>query len=154
MSNSFLGPAAEQFNVARDAYRDARNEQRKIIVEVLKTAGFKVKARGNAGRGLGNYTSGGRLAPPFDLSNWMWVEGQRDDIFVVVSLQVLDQDPKSMNIHALIDRIGVDVFRESDAVDDDDPLFERTTTPLQLPLSDETITQFIALVEQKILDLK
>lgn len=84
----------------------------------------------------------------------MWVEGQRDDIVVVVSLQVLDQDPNSMNIHALIDRMGVDAFRESDNVDEDDPLLERATTSLQLPLSDETVTQLIALVEQKVLDLK
>lgn len=40
MSDISLTLAIGQFNAAREAYRDARNEQRKIIAETLKAAGF------------------------------------------------------------------------------------------------------------------
>lgn len=123
-----LTAVAEQFIAARDAYRDARNTQRKIIAEALTAAGFTVKSSGNAGRGLVRYMSSGQLAPPFDLSNWMWVEGQRTGVNVVITLQTLDQDPRSLNIHALIDRIGVNVYRDGDPIAPEDPLRENTTT--------------------------
>ncbi len=152
MSDTSLTLAIGQFNAARDAYRDARNEQRKFIADALKAAGFTVKSHGAAGRGLAKYTSGRRLDPPFNLSNWMWVEGCRNDIIVLVTLQTLDQDPNSMNVHALIDRVGIDVFRESDTVVED-PLYEYRTSSFQLPLSDESLAQLIARVEQNILGL-
>lgn len=142
-------PSVVAFNAARDAYREARNAQRLKIIDALKSAGFDVKTRGNAGRGLKKYTSGARLVPPFDLSGWMWVEGQRDDVHVTVSSQVLDQDPNSLNVHALMDRIGVAVFRADDPIDESDPLFERATTGLQLPLDAESLAALVALVEEK-----
>lgn len=150
MSESSTGTSSQRFLDARNSYSSARNEQRLLIIDVLKSAGFDVKTRGNAGRGLSKYTSGGRLTPPFDLSGWMWVEGEREGVFVVVSLQVLDQDPNSMNVHALIDRIGVDVFRPDTPVDESDALFERATTGLQLPLDDNGRAALLALIEQKV----
>lgn len=142
-------PSVVAFNAARDAYREARNAQRLKIVAALKSAGFEVETRGSAGRGLKTYTSGSRLTPPFDLSGWMWVEGQRGAVHVTVSLQVLDQDPNSLNVHALMDRIGVAVFRASDPIDESDPLFERATTSLQLPLDARDIATLLALVEER-----
>ena len=150
MAVSVQDQSAQAFVGARDAYRNARNTQRLLIVEALKSAGFDVKTRGNVGRGLSNYTSGGRLTPPFDLSNWMWVAGERDDVDGMVSLQVLDQDPKSMNVHALMDRVGVEVYRADDPVDENDPLFERATTELQLPLDSDSIATLVSLIERKI----
>ena len=150
MTDGVQDQSALVFVEARDAYRNARNMQRLLIVEALKSAGFEVKTRGNAGRGLLKYTSGGRLTPPFDLSNWMWVTGERDDVFVMVSLQVLDQDPKSMNVHALMDRVGVEVYRADDPVDENDPLFERATTELQLPLDSDSLATLVSLIEQKV----
>ncbi|PPH37218.1 hypothetical protein C5C53_07845 [Rathayibacter sp. AY1E3] len=79
----------------------------------------------------------------------MWVEGQRGEAHVTVSLQVLDQDPNSLNVHALMDRIGVSVFRASDPIDESDPLFERATTGLQLPLDAESLAALLALVEKR-----
>ncbi|MCQ9384679.1 hypothetical protein NQ038_11505 [Brevibacterium sp. 50QC2O2] len=137
------------FQKARAGYVTARNAQRNLIAGALKAAGFSVKTRGIAGRGLRNYTSGGRLDPPFDLSNWMWVAGQRDDVFVTVSLQTLDRDPNSGNIHALMDRIGIDVYRADDPVDAQDPLSEKSTTGLQLPLDHKGLSDLISLVEQR-----
>jgi len=145
-----VSSSTDSFISARDAYRGARNAQRLLIVDALTSAGFTVKTRGTAGRGLTKYTSGGRLTPSFDLTNWMWVEGRRDGVYVMVSLQVLDQDPNSLNVHALIDRVGVDVFRETDPIDGSDPLYERATTTLELPLRAEDLLQLVALVEKKI----
>lgn len=79
----------------------------------------------------------------------MWVEGQRDEVFVTVSLQVLDQDPNSLNVHALMDRIGVAVFRADDPIDESDPLFEHATTEFLLPLDSSGIAALVALVEKK-----
>lgn len=143
-------PSVVAFNAARDAYRDVRNVQRLKVIDALKSVGFEVKKRGSAGRGLKKYTSGSRLVPPFDLSGWMWVEGQRGEAHVTVSLQVLDQDPNSLNVHALMDRIGVAVFRASDPIDESDPLFERATTDLQLPLDAESLAALLALIEQRV----
>lgn len=150
MTDRSQDPSGQAFLEAREAYRAARDSQRLLIIEALQSAGFEVKTRGNAGRGLRKYTSGGRLKPPFDLSNWMWIAGERDGVLVMVSLQVLDQDPKSLNLHALIDRIGVDAYRIDDPIDETDPLFERSTTPLQLPLDAQGLAALISLIEQKI----
>ena len=149
MSDRRRTPETQDFDAARDAYRQARNDQRLLIVDALKSAGFTVKTRGNAGRGLTKYSSGGRLAPPFDLSGWMWVAGERAEVFLTVSLQVLDQDPSSLNVHALMDRIVVHVFRAGDEIDNTDPLLERATTDLQLPLNTAEIETLLALIEAK-----
>lgn len=142
--------ANQAFRDARDVYRSARNEQRRLIVDALTRAGFTVKTRGHARRGLTTYSSGGRLAPPFDLSNWMWVEGERGEHRVVVRLQVLDQDPNSKNIHALIDRLGISVSRSGVSVDDGSPLFEDATTSLELPLNDEDLAEIVSIIEERI----
>ncbi|MDO5080120.1 hypothetical protein [Buchananella hordeovulneris] len=139
----------QEFLAARAAYRQQRWEQRRQLVSALKQAGFKVKTGGGAGRGRKNYTSGGRLNPPFDLSDWLWVQGSREGTEVTVSLQVLDCDPHSGNVHALLDRIGVDVYRDGDPVDPDDPLYEKATTQFELPLSDEDVAALVKLIEDK-----
>ena len=141
--------AAQKFHAARDAYKQARLAQRKVIVEALRKAGFEVRNGGNAGRGVKNYTSGGRLNPPFDLSGWMWVAAHRGDVHVLVSLQVLDQDPRSLNIHALMDRVGVEVFRDGDSFDSDDPLFESAITGFELPLTQEEVDSLVSMVEAR-----
>ncbi|GAA2181070.1 hypothetical protein GCM10009785_14470 [Brooklawnia cerclae] len=143
----------QQFLEARAAYLKSRRDQRGRVVEALRAEGFEVKNRGNAGRGLTSYTSGGRLEPSFDLSGWLWVEARRGDVIVVVSLQTLDQDPKSKNIHVLMDRIGVDVFRDGDPVDPADPLREKTTTRFELPLSSADLAGLVALVKQRVAGL-
>lgn len=148
MSHRLPDPAAtERFREARAAYMHARNEQRLLIADALDSAGFNVKRRGSAGRGLPNYTSGRRLNPPFDLSNWMWVEAERDGVTVTVTLQVLDQDPNSSNLHALVDRIGVHAIREGHPAGDTDPLCERATTDLQLPLLAEDLDALLILID-------
>lgn len=124
------------FEEAKIAYVVARKQQRSKIRDSPKQAGFKVKISGSAGQGICKYTSGKLLDSPFDLSNWMWVESGRDSVLILVTLQVLDQDPKSLHIHALMDRIGVQIFSGNTAILGDDLLFEKCTTEFTLPLSD------------------
>lgn len=144
----------QEFIEARHAYRRARSGQREKIIEALRSEGFDVTKRG--GRGSSEYTSGKRLSPSYDLSDWMWISANRGDVHVMVSLQVLDQDPdpRSKNIHALMDRIGVDIFRDGDPIDPDDPLREGCTTSFELPLSETDLKKLLALVEQKIVGLR
>lgn len=85
------------FKEAKIAYVVARKQQRSKIRDSPKQAGFKVKISGSAGQGICKYTSGKHLDSPFDLSNWMWVESGRDSVLILVTLQVLDQDPKSLH---------------------------------------------------------
>lgn len=92
------------------------------------------------------------MDPPFDLSGWMWVEARRDDVGIIVSLQTLDQDPQSLNIHVLMDRIGVGVFGDTDNPDVGGPLFEANTTGLELPLTPEDLEELLTLVETRIAD--
>lgn len=137
------------FQQAKAMYIAARKKERARIRSALQGAGFQVKSGNNAGQGLRSYTSGGRLSPPFDLSNWMWIEAQRDGIWVIVSLQVLDQDPHSLNIHALMDRVGFQVLSEESADPDTDPLFEKCTTGFTLPLTDADLHELIAFIESQ-----
>jgi hypothetical protein len=121
-----------------------------MIVEALYEAGFAVQNRGYAGRGRKDYTSGGRLKPPYDLSNWMWIAAFRDGAYVSITLQVMDQNPAFGSIHALIDRLGVEVYRAGDPLDPDDPLREKHTTAFELPLSDEDMAALLDMIESKI----
>lgn len=134
----------ENFIEPRAAYRAARVEQRALIVDALKGAGFSVKNRGRAERGKIDYTSGGWLNPPYDLSDWLWVQAQRDGITLVVTLQVLDQDPNSINVHVLMDRIGVKIARDGDSSK------RVVTTQFELPLATSDLSDLLALILSKI----
>lgn len=135
------------FQQAKEAYVAARKLERERIRQALKAEGFVVKVRGNAGQGKEKYTSGHRLTPPFDLSNWMWVEAKCNGITVLVTLQVLDRDPDSRNIHALMDRIGIRVVNDKLRYPDDDPLFEACTTKFTLPLSDTELSELVSTIK-------
>lgn len=101
-----------EFVEVRDKYKQLREEERKALSSFLSThkeiqaAGLRVVG-GVAGRGKSKYTSGGRIAP-FDLSNWKWVEVKDGGKFsCIISLNMPEIDPKTQNIHALYDRVGL-----------------------------------------------
>ena len=95
-------------------YEGSREAERKGLSDFLvdnskiKEAGLTVKTRGRAGKGWTSYTSGGRIAP-YDLSNWKWVELNHieRDFTCIVSLNMIETDPKTGNTHCLYDRIGL-----------------------------------------------
>ncbi|MFC5370768.1 hypothetical protein [Arcanobacterium bovis] len=90
--------------------------------------------------------SGRRLDPPFDLTGWQWVEAWRDDVQVLVNLQSLDKDPNSGDVHALVDRISVEVNLGGKRATPRDPLVEQAPTAFELPLSEEDLEELVRVV--------
>jgi hypothetical protein len=97
----------DEFNEIKRKYAYIREIQRHLIVSYLNSCGKGFRAEIKGGSGRKNYTSGGNLKKPYDLSNWKWVKVQRGASIVLVTLNKLDRDPHSGNIHALYDRIGI-----------------------------------------------
>lgn len=90
----------------RDEYEKQREQQRVELRkylsahEGLKAAGLEVLTRG--GKGSINYRGN------YDLRNWKWVTVKSADGFdCAVSLNMLDIDPDTKDIHSLYDRIGL-----------------------------------------------
>lgn len=101
------------FPQIRDEYERQRELERVSLAGYLsahdgiRAAGLSVVTTANAGKGRADYTAQGRI-PAFDLRNWKWVRITGADGFdCVVSLNMLDIDPTSKNIHSLYDRIGL-----------------------------------------------
>lgn len=78
------------------------------------------------------------------------MDGERDGVQVCVTLQVLDQDPNSRHIHALMDRVGVMVHPAGKPTETPDSLHESSTTTLDLPLDDAKLAELMALVERQV----
>ncbi len=112
-----------------------REIQRRVIISYLRSKGLDVNARG--GRGRSDYTAGGRLGKPFDLSIWKWlvVFGARG--WVSISLQPIDLSldfktgRRPLNFHAFIDRLGYRRYRRGDP---EERAFEWIYTDIDLPM--------------------
>lgn len=97
----------------RTIYEALREEERIKLNEYLRAnkkirdAGLYVVSGGLAGKGSYRYKYH-RKIQPFDLRNWKWVEVKSKDGFdCVISLNMLEIDPRTKNIHSLYDRIGL-----------------------------------------------
>lgn len=103
----------------REAYKILREEERQKLSEYIKgrswvakpkNPGLKVVSGRSAGKGHDDYTAKGRIAK-YDLTNWKWVEMRTgktaEDFNCVISLNMVEVDPDSGNVHALYDRIGL-----------------------------------------------
>ena len=95
------------FRDVKKAYTDCREAERVKIKKHLKGKGFTVWSGDKEGKGIPRYTSGGRLAPAFYLSNWKWLEALDEERYYFISLQAFDRDPNSQNYHVLMDRLGL-----------------------------------------------
>lgn len=117
------------YNEVRKQYIKERNKERKKIIKyVFEDMGYKVKKSANAGHGSTKYTSGGQMKE-FDLSYWMWVEGEKAGKTCSVYLQSFDRDPNGeQNYHVLLDRLSIQI---GDG--------EIKRTEIDLPLDDEKI---------------
>lgn len=136
------------FEKIKQDYEKARQEQRQRIVEYLKDNGYTVVDGWAAGKGRRNYTSGGTLKRPYDLSNWKYIQAQKNSNQFFISLQSFDHDPNSGNQHVLMDRIGIyhyigDRKKEYDAFD---AFSKMRTTELELPLSEEDKKTLVGLL--------
>ena len=137
------------FHTAKGNYEELREEERKGLANYLSSnqeirdAGITVKTRGRAGKGLTAYTSGGRIAP-YDLSNWKWVELNHTDhdFTCLVSLNMVETDPKSGNTHCLFDRIGLYITYQRDGCYYKADIY----TDINLPLDNEAKEKIVALI--------
>lgn len=103
----------------REAYNILRERERQKLIDYFKGLGWiakpkspgpKVITAGNAGKGLPDYTSKGKIVA-YDLTNWKWVEIRTGkaptDFDCVISLNMIETDPGTGNAHALVDRVGI-----------------------------------------------
>lgn len=134
------------FQYIRTVYEALREEERIKLNEYLREskviadAKLRVVAGGLAGKGSYRYKSN-RKVRAVDLRNWKWVEVKSKDGFdCVISLNMLDFDPKTKNIHSLYDRIGF--------VLSPDPK-DWVHTSIDLPLSEEDMKEIARLVKEQ-----
>ena len=157
----------EEFLKIKSAYKSARTEERESIIDFLLnkkdndgnliflkekdgTDTF-VKTRGGSGRP--NYSSGGTLSRPYDLSNHMYIDLSYKGNEILISLQSFDIDPNSHNLHVLYDRIGIIFWKyeESDNKDEEpdnelkvsDDFLKMETTNWELPLSEADMEEMV-----------
>lgn len=102
-----------EFQKIKNEYQSLREKEREKIVDFLNLNGFKgekgkpISKHYKSGKGVFNYTSGSTLEKPYDLRIWKYIEAYKDDKYFIISLNALDKDPNSNNIHALFDRISI-----------------------------------------------
>lgn len=155
------------FEDIKNEYNKLRNEERQKIVEKLVKRGFNA----NGHQGTWNYTSRGKIKPHYNLGMWKWIVARKGTITAVISLQTLEQDSKTKNIHVLFDRISVDVFKDnegnilSESSDSyfqsiksrynvenvfDSGFVEKTIMDLELPLKEDDLERLVDIIERKI----
>ena len=131
------------FRYIRMVYEALREEERIKLNKYLKEhPGIKdeklrVVSGALAGKGSYQYKYA-KDVEPFDLRNWKWVEVKSKDGFdCVISLNMLETDPRTQNTHSLYDRIGLICVSQPK---------ELVHTSMELPLSEEDMDQIAQLV--------
>lgn len=138
-----------RFQDAKDAYTKLREKERIRIVKHLKINGYDVVSGSRAGKGIAKYTSGKRMNPSFDLSNWKYIEAYKDNNLFFISLQAFDVDPVSNNYHILMDRLGIYKYAGHELKDIKknyiayDALTKMTVTDIELPMDDNKLKQLL-----------
>ena len=165
----------EEFLKVKEAYKNVRLEEKKKIIDFLlnkknndgnliffkKTDINKNElnkgedisfVQTSGGSGKPNYSSGGTLSKPYDLSNHMYIDLSYKGNDVLISLQSFDIDPNSKELHVLYDRIGI-LFEKSKKI----PIFKdcytitkvseaflkMETTNWELPLSEAEMEEMM-----------
>lgn len=127
----FLKLKDEYYKYRKNEIYNLSRYIRKFFKQNYKNKKLKVRANG----GKTGYSSGSRLKTKFDLSNWLWIDIDIDELKILLSFQSFDHDPKTGNLHILMDRIGLYVYSgEYSAVDSQKNMM---ITDIQLPLDDE-----------------
>ena len=163
----------EEFLKVKEAYKNVRLEEKKKIIDFLLN---KKNNHGNliffkktdinknelnkgedisfvqtsGGSGKPNYSSGGTLSKPYDLSNHMYIDLSYKGNDVLISLQSFDIDPnKKKSLHVLYDRIGI-MFGKDDIIllpDNkskvSDAFLKMETTNWELPLSEADMEEMV-----------
>jgi len=154
----------EEFLKIKEAYKSARTEERKRIIDFItkkkdkegnyiftksKDIPYNTRNQYSGGRGNNKYTSGSRLTRPYDLSNHMWIDLSYKGNDILISLQSFDIDPNSNNLHVLYDRVGI-LFEKGDKIllpDNElkvsDDFLKMETTNWELPLSEADMEEMV-----------
>ena len=164
----------EEFLKIKEAYKRARLEEKTRIIDFLlnkkdndgnlvflkEKDGTDTFVGRSIGHGKPNYSSGGTLSRPYDLSNHMWIDLSYKGNDILISLQSFDIDPNSNNLHVLYDRIGIifEKYEESDNKYEEldnkdgepdnelkvsDAFLKMETTNWELPLSEAEMEEMV-----------
>ena len=156
----------EEFLKIKEAYKSARTEEKKRIKAFLLSKrdsdgnliflkekdGTDTFVQTSGGSGKPNYSSGGTLSRPYDLSNHMWIDLSYKGNDVLISLQSFDIDPNkkgNKNLHVLYDRIGIMFEKDGKILLPDnksevsDAFLKMETTNWELPLSEADMEEMV-----------
>lgn len=135
----------------KNEYYEARKKERnKISSFFSKHEEFETE-RPAARQGSKHYKSGNRLVNEYDLRNWLWVCVKRNNVHFFISLQAFDRDPKTGNLHILMDRIGVYAYvGDYSAYDAQTKMM---ITNIELPLDNDELKE-LAYIMKKISECK
>lgn len=98
------------FSDIKAAYKEARNEEKKKLIDVLTHRGYAANNRG--GCGFLKYTNNSTIKT-YDFTNWMWLNGRKTlmisnnpvNLTVTVYFQSPNYDNRTKNNHILFDRL-------------------------------------------------
>ena len=156
----------EEFLKIKEAYKSARTEEKKRIKAFLLSKrdsdgnliflkekdGTDTFVQTSGGSGKPNYSSGGTLSRPCDLSNHMWIDLSYKGNDVLISLQSFDIDPNkkgNKNLHVLYYRIGIMFEKDGKILLPDnksevsDAFLKMETTNWELPLSEADMEEMV-----------
>ena len=156
----------EEFLKIKEAYKSARTEEKKRIKAFLLSKrdsdgnliflkekdGTDTFVQTSGGSGKPNYSSGGTLSRPYDLSNHMWIDLSYKGNDVLISLQSFDIDPNkkgNKNLHVLYDRIGIMFEKDGKILLPDNKsevshaFLKMETTNWELPLSEADMEEMV-----------
>ena len=97
---------SDYFNFIKYLYSTAREYEWKKLRKHLKDNNMNI-VNGRSGCGSQTYSSNRKLNPPYDLSNWRWIEVKAETGVIFISFQPFEIDTRSNNKHVLFDRIGI-----------------------------------------------
>lgn len=158
----------------REAYYQARTKEIQRVVEAIKQNGWLPYKKHSpyCRQGSAQYSSQSLLPDPsYNLRNWKWIVAHKTNLTLIIDFQIVEQDRKTKNIHALVDRIGVTIFPDpqrqvmknaqrlyqhicetyevSSLIDP--KYIQEMTTKYTLPLNKDEIADLCQLVENKYL---
>ena len=154
----------EEFLKIKEAYKSARTEEKKRIKDFLLSKrdsdgnlvflkekdGTDTFVQTSGGYGKTNYSSGGTLNRPYDLSNHMYIDLSYKGNDILISLQSFDIDPNNeKNLLVLYDRIGIMFEKDGKILLPDnksevsDAFLKMETTNWELPLSEADMEEMV-----------
>ncbi len=136
----------KDFETIKNEYHNARKAQWTLLYDYLSgLQDFKPLYSKRAGHGGTNYTSGSRMDAPYDLSNWLYIELEHNNVNFCISLQPFDQDPNARNRHVLFDRIGI--YAYVGPYSPEDAFKNMMVTNISLPFTEEKLTELITIID-------